>query len=279
MSSEPAREAVVFIHSTGTMPSLWSSVPEAVAKGRRRVFPANLGYPPNPPVTHGVHAGVDDDAEHVLGAIPEDAARVHLVAHSYGGLIALRLIAPLGGRLASLFLYEPVLFGALHQLTEARDDPRSAAIDPEARSQARFFLDHPWFIGDEERAGRAEWLEVFIDYWNKPGSWAKMPQALREASLALGWKMSREVRSCALDNASFDDWNLRVPITLMRGERSPAASRAMTKLLADAAKKTSDQVTLVEGVGLNHMAPLVAPGPVHEALGQHFERVFTGASE
>ena len=28
---------------------------------------------------------------------------------------------------------------------------------------------------------------MFIDYWNRPGSWSRMPEALREMSLALGF--------------------------------------------------------------------------------------------
>jgi hypothetical protein len=61
----------------------------------------------------------------------------------------------------SVFLYEPVLFGALANAT---------TLDKEAAAQARAFIDHPWFTRDDEKGGTEAWLEFFIDYWNKPSS-------------------------------------------------------------------------------------------------------------
>jgi pimeloyl-ACP methyl ester carboxylesterase len=110
---------------------------------------------------------------------------------------------------------------------------------------------------------------VFIDYWNRPGSWSKMPERLREQSRALGWKMFLEVRSCFFEDTPFGSWSIPAPGTIACGDRSPATSRAMARELA----RGRADVALVEIPGVSHMAPLTQPTLVHEALARHLQRV------
>ncbi len=258
MSTEAAREVVVFVHSTGTGPFLWAGVPDAAIGGREKILPANLGYPPNPLIERGHEVTPADDAAEVLRAVP-DGARVHLVAHSYGGLVALLAIREIADRVASVFLFEPVLFGALAAASD---------VDREASEEARSFASHPWFLRDPEKGGRSEWLEAFIDYWNRPGSWSRMPDQMRELSLMLGWKMFLEVRAIFRDETPFDAWALPGPTTIAVGGRTTASSRAMSRRLA----RGRANVTLVDVPGVGHMAPLTHATQVHEELARHMAR-------
>ncbi len=259
MNAAGNNEAVLFVHSTGTGPFLWAGVPDAAIGGRTRLLPANLGYPPNQLVERGRTVTVADDAAEVWKAVPATASRVHVVAHSYGALVALDVIPALADRLASVFFYEPVVFGALASAGHG------AAIDAEAIQQARSFAEHPWFLHDVEKGGRAEWLEVFIDYWNKPGSWARMPEQMRQLSLALGWKMFQEVRTIFFDPRPFSSFRIPAPTTIVVGERTTLASRAMSRALAHGRPDTR----LVEVAGVGHMAPLTHATKVHEELARH----------
>ena len=259
MSAAGSNEAVLFVHSTGTGPFLWAGVPDAAIRGRSRLLPANLGYPPNELVERGRTVTVADDAAEVLKAVPASASRVHVVAHSYGALVALEAIPALANRLASVFFFEPVVFGAL---AVAEDAP---GIDAEAVQQARSFAEHPWFLHDMEKGGRAEWLEVFVDYWNRPGSWSRMPEQMRELSLALGWKMFQEVRTIFFDERPFASFRIPAPTTIAVGDRTTLASRAMSRALAHG----RPNVRLVEVAGVGHMAPLTHAAKVHEELARH----------
>ena len=259
-------EAVLFIHSTGTGPFLWAGVPDVAIGHRRRLLPANVGYPPSEPIERGRTVTARDDAAEVTKSIPDDGSRIHLVAHSYGALVALHTLPALAGRLASVFFFEPVLFGALRTSNDA---------DPEAAEQARAFVTHPWFLHDLEKGGREEWLEVFIDYWNRPGSWSKMPEQMRQLSLSLGWKMFQEVRAVFYDETPFDRWELAVPTTVALGERTTAASRAMSRAFA----RGRPNVSLVEVPGVGHMAPLTHSAKVHEELARHMARFGDRAAE
>lgn len=250
------RAVVLCIHSTGTSPGLWSALPPKVLALGARVAPANLGYEPGAPLARGVQVTAKDEAAHLLRALPAEAEEVHLVAHSYGGLAALELLPLLGARARSLFLYEPVLFGALVNEPEA---------DPAALAEAAYFSSQRWFVDDDARGGSEAWLEIFIDYWNRPGAWARMPPALQEETRRVGWKMFQEVRACFYGMRSFDDYALSVPTTLAMGERSPKASRAMVKALG--ARNPGARVVELAKVG--HMAPLTHPQVVAEALAAH----------
>lgn len=252
-------ESVLFVHSTGTSPSLWKGVPETAIGHRRKFCPANIGYAEGDSLPRGVIVTAVDDAKRVLSALPERGA-VHLVAHSYGSLIGLHAAQLLGSRLASLFFYEPVVFGAL---------THHPSVDSAAREQARSFGNHPWFLTDAERGGSDEWLAVFVDYWNRPGSWSRMPEAQKAQTRALGWKMFQEVRACFFDDIDLDRLGLAVPTTVVRGEKTTVAAVAMAKLVA----RSIPLAQLIELPGASHMAPLMQPDSVYSLLAEHFARL------
>lgn len=251
---------VLFIHSTGTGPFMWDTIPDEVVPSSARLSPPNLGYPPLEPIARGTRVGVNEDVTHLLSQVPADATNLDVVAHSYGGMIALKATRALGARVRSLFLLEPVLFGAL-----ARDE----AVSSEASTQAREFQSHPWFLTDDEKGGTEPWLELFIDYWNRPGSWQRLPELMRHHNLSMGWKMFNEVRSVFFDAGHFDDYRFpSVPMTLLRGERSPVGSREMVAALA----RRNPHAQVVELPGTGHMAPLTHPQKVADALAAHLAR-------
>ena len=250
---------IVFIHSTGTAPFMWDSVPEELVPPAQRVQPANLGYPPYELVPRGQKTTLAQEAAHVLTQLPAEG-ELDLVAHSYGGLVALELLPALKARVRSMLFFEPVLFGAL-----LKDDTADSAT----LERARGFLANPWFLTDDEKGGTEAWLELFIDYWNRPGSWARMPELMRHHNQQVGWKMYQEVRSVFFEAKTFEERPLpNVPVTLVFGERSPVEAREIVKSY----QRRHPWVRTVELAGTGHMAPLTHPAKVHEALAEHLRR-------
>lgn len=248
--------SVLCIHSTGTGPFMW----DFLETKDEKLAPPNIGYPPLEPLQRGVKVTVDDDVRHLLAQLPADG-RFDVVAHSYGGTIALKALAALGPRVRSIFLIEPVLFGALLH------EPAAA---PAAVKQVREFIDHPWFINGDEQGGTDAWLEVFIDYWNRPGSWARLGEFMKAHNQLMGWKMFNEVRSVFLNAGKVTDYPLPgVPVTLVMTERSPFAAREVIKALA----RHNPHAELVELMGTGHMVPLTHPQKVNEAFAAHLARL------
>jgi pimeloyl-ACP methyl ester carboxylesterase len=233
--------SAILLHSTGTLPTMWDA---AIGSVPARAV-THLGYPPHPPIPRGVEVDRAAEVAHVLTAIG-DEDDVDLVAHSYGGMIALDVGDALGARLRSLALYEPVLFGAL--------------ASPELAEVGRF-------LTDTRIGGTDPWLERFIDFWNRPGAWARMPPELADYCRRVGWKMFCEVRACFSPTQTWDHACLgRVPVTLIAGARTPAPSRAVTDELAR--RYPAARVVVVPGTG--HMGPITHPALVAPVLAAHF---------
>jgi pimeloyl-ACP methyl ester carboxylesterase len=248
------------IHSTGLGPTMWLAATEGVATQLRVVAPANLGYPPAAPVSRGVEIHIADEVKNLTAALPAGFEAVHVIAHSYGATVALALAAELGAKVRSMFLVEPVVFGALSRARGQADD---AAV-----TEAEAFTNHPWFLHDPERGGSDAWLEVFIDYWNRPGSWARLPPRQQDALRAVGWKMFQEVRACFYAVESFDACRLPdVPVTLLVGRKSPSGARAMTTQIA----ALNPHAHVVE-IDAGHMSPVTHAPLVRAALLHHMER-------
>lgn len=183
--------------------------------------------------------------------------RFHLVGHSYGGAIALKAALAHAGRIASLAIFEPVLFSILlaedPEQPAAREiisvgDDTSAAVDG----------------GELARAGQR-----FVDYWMGEGAWAATPEKRREP-IANGMRKVRdEWRAIFTDRTpSAKLGELLVPTLLMTGSESPAASRGVARILAS----LLPGVTTVSVPGVGHMAPITHPDKINALIEGHLER-------
>lgn len=253
----------LFIHSTGTFASMWRPYLDTIASDATPLTPDNLGYPPHPPLPRGATHTTQDDARHLLAHLDAHSALgpIDLYGHSYGGLVALRLLEHLGSRVRSLWLFEPVLFGALPTLRPGSE----AAERTLAMVQSGGFF-------DDALGGTEPWLERFIDYWNRPGSWSRMPDALRDPIRQVGWKMYQEVRQGFFDLTGSSERplpTLPATTTIVMGERSPLEARAMCELLA----ASSPHSRLVDLEGVGHMAPITHQTRVRDSLLSHAERL------
>ena len=126
----------------------------------------------------------DDQAALIASLITEECtAPVHMVGHSYGGAVAVRLALAHPEILGRLVLIEPVLTPLLN--LDGRED-----IFEEYRLMAQAFLEYGRRDDDE-----AAW-QGFIDYRNGAGAWAALPEKARSSSaLARGRQWTRSFRT------------------------------------------------------------------------------------
>ncbi|MEK8087136.1 alpha/beta hydrolase [Aquabacterium sp. A3] len=253
-------EIALFVHSTGTGPFMWNRLLAQRPEGLTPLTPTNRGYSLADAVPRGQPVSLADEVAHLRAQIPPGTAAVHLGGHSYGGLAALTLALDPTLPVRSVWLYEPVLFGAL------RADLSSLPADAAADVRHLFEGEHPML--DDETGGLALWLERFVDYWNQPGAWAAMSDKARQMAQFVGWKMYQEVRAVSITAEPFDHYRLSVPLTLVRGERSPAPTREMVQRLA--AVNPQAQVEVLSGLG--HMSLMSHPEQVLPTLQRHWRR-------
>lgn len=150
----------------------------------------------------------------------EGAAPVHLVAHSYGGVIALSIALKGRASIQSLTLFEPVPLGVLADTANADVIPETVSFVAEYR---RAYED-----GDQWAARRV------IDRLGGNGAFASMPEKAREAVKAgtvqniCHWETNLAFRP------SPDQYRaLRVPTTIVRGEKSRPIDRSIGQRLSE----------------------------------------------
>jgi pimeloyl-ACP methyl ester carboxylesterase len=259
--SEPT-STVLLLHSTATWPSMWHPYVDLVRPLGMPVLPVHVGYPPNPPIPRGVTATVFDDVQAVvdqLRAAAPGEGPVHLVTHSYGGMVGIMALAQLGARVQSVLLYEPTLFMALSTDADA---------DDAARADLAYTLEH--FRYDDEQGGREQWLAYFIAYWNRPGAWQRLPDAQRDATRAIGWKMFQEAKSVfSVDALQHGDLSAVPVVTVVDGERTRDVSRGISATLL----RRYPHAAHITVPGTGHMGPLTHPIATREAVAAHVARV------
>ncbi|HUL09833.1 MAG TPA: alpha/beta fold hydrolase [Candidatus Acidoferrum sp.] len=248
-------ETVLLLHSSASSSAQWRALTE-ILQARWRVLAPDLhGYgqtdqrrgPPSP--------GLTDEAA-LAGAVLDDAERIHLVGHSFGGAVALRLAAERPERLLSLTLVEPVAFHLL------RGAPAGAAEHQLYREVAELAADVTQAAEEEDgRRGMAR----FVDYWNGAGAWLRMRPdlqsalALQAARVALDFHatMTEPMRPEALQR-------IAAPTLILRGSASPRPTRRIAALLARLLPNAHLQT--IEGAG--HMLPLTHAAAVNAAIAE-----------
>jgi pimeloyl-ACP methyl ester carboxylesterase len=192
------------------------------------------------------------EASCLLHLIDEAPGPVHLVGHSYGGALALRMAVERPFRIASLALYEP---SAFHILRNGNPRERHALreIAGLASTTVRSLLEGRY----REGAGR------FVDYWAGEGAFDRLkPDAQRAMAAGLP---TITLHFRALMREPLPWWiyrRLRVPALILTGDRSPAPAR----LAAAAVTRALPIARLHSLPGHGHMAPVTHADEIAAAL-------------
>jgi pimeloyl-ACP methyl ester carboxylesterase len=189
---------------------------------------------------------------------------VHLVGHSYGGGIALRIARKRPDLVRSLTLVEPSCFHLLrggHALDRALFGEIARLADDVKDAVAS---------GDYWRG-----MGRFVDYWNGPGAWQEMPH---ETKMKLSQRLSKVVldfRALFEEPANLAAYAaLTMPTLILCGERSPGPSRRIVDMLVSAMPRAR----LAPIAGAGHMSPMTHPDPVNAAIAGHLRHRATGGA-
>ena len=129
---------VVCMHASASSSTQWRALSEALSD-RFRVVAVDLygcgrtaAWPQQRPL------GLDDEVALLEPVWRSAGPRFHIVGHSYGGAVALKAALTHGKRVASLTVYEPVLFGVL-----AEREPNKPRPESHTRSYSALVVDEP----------------------------------------------------------------------------------------------------------------------------------------
>jgi pimeloyl-ACP methyl ester carboxylesterase len=248
-----ARQTVLLLHSSGSSSRQWSALADVLG-ARYNVRTVDFhGHGMQPAWSGPQGLRLADDAA-LAEPLVQAAGRVHLVGHSYGGAVALKLAELHPQCVRSVVVYEPVLFNWLLQQA-----PASA--------EAREVLDVSGAIGrrvQQERDHAA--AEAFVDYWSGAGTWQRMPPARQNAMAARMRAVHPHFEALYLDDLAGVRAALATPPLLyLTGSKTAASTRRLGAL----ARTLLPHARHDEVAGAGHMGPITHPEQVNARIA-HF---------
>ena len=219
--SSGAGPTVLCLHSSGASGQQWQALAEQLIGLRVvRVDAHGHGQSPAPVPDAPVF---DLDAQALAPTLQQSRDGVHLVGHSYGAALALRLALALPRHVRSLTLFEPVLFSLL--------------LEPGADAAAREDILQVGrtiglWVGMRQPARAAR---IFVDFWSGPGSWQRLAGRQQQTVVQRMPVIAAHFRSLLGSGVTLQHVRqLRVPTLLMSGARSRRAALVLVDMLAEA---------------------------------------------
>lgn len=249
--------SVVMLHSSMSSKSQWRRLVNTL-RGSHRLISIDLyGHGDSEWPHSGATFRLDDEVrlvESVLNREVPAGEQLHLVGHSYGGAVALRLALTNPGRVRSLALFEP---GAFHLLPA--DDPARTELETLRCDVQASLAEHNLNRG----AAR------FIDYWNGPATFDRMPTRRQSCLVRQLPKTALEFQAVARERPCTSAYRrLQMPTCLIAGRHSPQPARSVHAVLGQVLPRAA-----CHEVAAGHMAPVTHPELVNPIIAD-FVRTF-----
>ena len=227
---------VLLLHGSASSSSMWTPVINALKPRFRLIAPDLIGYGRTDPWPEGHEFRLGDELQLIEPLIAHLPGGAHVVAHSYGGVVALALARANRVGIRSLTLIEPVAFDIV------RNDPQAW---PEAERFSSGFAER-MARGDVEAA-----MRHFVDYWSSAGTWSSMDEGSRALMRRAASKIVLEFEAVFADPEVDTLRAVAFPVRLIAGDKSPLPVRRIAALLAERLPNASLQVI----AGANHLLP------------------------
>lgn len=247
---------VIFTHGGGSSGAQWRKVCELLAPRFRTITVDHFGHGGTGPWPGAIEARRHEDDARLVRAVMDHAGEpAHLVGHSFGGGVVLRLVLEDATQVRSMALLEPM---AVPLLAEAGEN----AMHGEFMVFLREFL-------RRVDAGQVDsaW-EEFMEIFNGPGSWKRMPHEAKEKILATTPSVCSGTYAIINHATTLAECaGLALPALLLHGELTHPPFIRLTGILAE--HIPAARLEVIPGAG--HMSPLTHPAALAELLAAHLE--------
>lgn len=245
---------VACLHSSGGSGGQWQALRDYIGSRYDVLTPNLIGYGQSE-YEYGSSLEIEDEVERIAGQLRAVGGRAHLVGHSYGGAVAVHLALWHPELVASVSVYEPVIFSALK--AAADQSPEVVEIEQVADAIASQL---------DTIHGRWQGARDFINYWADCDAWHSLANHQHARFANLIPKVSAEfVALTKAGTTTRDLAALEVPLRLVYGSATRRPALRIAELIAGA--DADVDVHVIEGLG--HMAPVTHADIVNPLLVDH----------
>jgi pimeloyl-ACP methyl ester carboxylesterase len=231
---------VLFLHGSLSSRRMWAAYQAALAPRVSRAIDLP-GYGEAPAVTEVGPCRLTEVVRIIRPALSA-LTTAHVVAHSFGGAVALRLAIESPSLVRTLTLIEPTCLFLLRHMGPQVSD---ALAGIERIGQAFLRPDG----GEQQRCAMAR----FVDYWNGHGAWAALPPERQQALALKSDQVRRDFEMLSGERLPLAALRRLAPPTLIvTGTTSPAAALCM----ADGLRRAAPRASLIAVPGAGHMLPM-----------------------
>ncbi len=244
-AAQPDADTVLLLHSSQSASSQWRHFIQTVDERVNVLAVDLLGYGNAPQASITTHFRLQHEIPRVQEAIAAAAVQQPLtvVGHSYGGALALKIVADQALAVNKVAVYEPVSF---HVLPE--DSPGMMEI--RAISDAMHGKD------------ATACTRTFVDYWNQPGYFDALPAKIQALMVSQAEKVSLDFDALLNEPLQLDDYaRIKQPVLLISGEYTRRSAQAVVRALSSVLPNLTEQ-----RVAAGHMGPLTHPAEVSPLL-------------
>lgn len=236
--------AVILLHSSLSSSKQWLTLVKHLKADFKVINIDILGY--------GTADGVEDienysanvEVSRIKNAIKQLLAKdepYHIVGHSCGGALGLKLAIENPSLVLSLSLYEPVAFHLLEDNSEAK----AVVTD----------LAHRLDIHNLPDAAA-----TFMDYWNEKGAYKRLPNPIQEALAQEMKKVQLDFLGLMAETYGGNEINkITAPVLFMIGNESPFVSKVLANIIVKNLNNVKEMSFDAGHMGVITKAKLIQP--------------------
>ena len=255
-TTEPKK--VLAFHCSGGSPSQYHALGSLLGTGFQLDTPEYYGSRIKGNWSSERQFSLADEAAESIQKMDRDSCNsYHLVGHSYGGAIALRIALARPELVRSLTLYEPCVFNLLKY---------AGTRGLEALKEITSVADK--VVNSLQRKDNKKAMNYFVDYWNGNGTWAALSKFQKKQLLLWAPKAALEFPALLNEKTALEAVDsLNVPTKVLYGEFTPFPTHIASLFLATMLGNAETQ--RINGLG--HMGPLTHPMQVAQLTKEHID--------
>jgi pimeloyl-ACP methyl ester carboxylesterase len=251
-----ATTPILALHGSASNPGQWQALVESFRGEREVIAPCLPGYDADELKSLSGALGLDSRLTSIRERLVNAGRPVHIIGHSFGGALALRLGELHPQLVLSISVYEPTALAVLRRGSKNID----LSLLDEFKRLALITAN----------AGAEVAMESFINYWMGGNYWQSLAEPVKRGLISVADVVARDFQD-GLAEVATDAGSQRYqgPVQILTGGDTIAAARRIAELLA-AELPAADWQRLP---GLGHMGPLSDSAVVNGSYRQFLRSV------